>query len=260
MLDEVLDGSGLTYKIEAGHILIIPATEVQEGGKSGKQIKGNVTDKNGEPIIGANIFVKGTTIGTVTDLNGQFSLNVPNNATIQISYIGYLPQEITIGNKRDISLILKEDTKILDEVIVIGYGTTSTRKMASAVTSVKGEKLQDLPFNDMSSTLQGRATGVIVQNQGGEPGSNAKISIRGGNDPVYVIDGVISTAWEFNTLNSVDIESLSVLKDAASLAVYGSRAADGIILVKTKQGSKGKTSITYTFNAEYSQPTVLMEK
>ena len=259
-LDEVLAGSGLTYKIEDGHILIIPMADQQGQIKSDQSIKGVVTDNSGEPIIGANISVKGTTIGTVTDINGQFSLNVPGNASILISYIGYLPQEVRVGNKRDFSFVLKEDTKILDEVVVIGYGTTSTRKMASAVTAVKGEKLQDLPFNDMSSTLQGRATGVIVQNQGGEPGSNSKISIRGGGDPVYVIDGVISTSWEFNTLNPVDIESLSVLKDAASLAVYGSRAADGIILVKTKQGSQGKTSITYTFNAEYSQPTTLIKK
>lgn len=259
-LDEVLAGSGLTYKIEDGHILIIPMTDQQGQIKSDQSIKGVVTDNSGEPIIGANISVKGTTIGTVTDINGQFSLNVPGNASILISYIGYLPQEVRVGNKRDFSFVLKEDTKVLDEVVVIGYGTTSTRKMASAVTAVKGEKLQDLPFNDMSSTLQGRATGVIVQNQGGEPGSNSKISIRGGGDPVYVIDGVISTSWEFNTLNPVDIESLSVLKDAASLAVYGSRAADGIILVKTKQGSQGKTSITYTFNAEYSQPTTLIKK
>lgn len=259
-LDEVLSGSGLTYKIEDGHILIIPMTDQQGQIKSDQSIKGVVTDNSGEPIIGANISVKGSTIGTVTDINGQFSLNVPGNASILVSYIGYLPQEVRVGNKRDFSFVLKEDTKVLDEVVVIGYGTTSTRKMASAVTAVKGEKLQDLPFNDMSSTLQGRATGVIVQNQGGEPGSNSKISIRGGGDPVYVIDGVISTSWEFNTLNPVDIESLSVLKDAASLAVYGSRAADGIILVKTKQGSQGKTSITYTFNAEYSQPTTLIKK
>lgn len=195
-------------------------TDQQGQIKPDQSIKGVVTDNSGEPIIGANISVKGSTIGTVTDINGQFSLNVPGNALILISYIGYFPQEVRVGNKRDFSFVLKEDTKVLDEVVVIGYGTTSTRKMASAVTAVKGEKLQDLPFNDMSSTLQGRATGVIVQNQGGEPGSNAKISIRGGGDPVYVIDGVISTAWEFNTLNSVDIESLSVLKDACITSLY----------------------------------------
>lgn len=260
-LDEVLAGSGLTYKIEDGHILIIPMTDQQGQIKPDQSIKGIVTDDNGEPIIGANISVKGSTIGTVTDINGQFSLNVPGNASILISYIGYLPQEVRVGNNRDFSFVLKEDTKVLDEVVVIGYGTTSSKKMVSAVTAVKGEKLQDLPFPNVASTLQGRASGVIVQNQGGEPGSEPKISIRGGGDPVYVIDGIISTdSWEFKSLNPEDIESISILKDAASLAVYGSRAADGIVLVKTKEGRKGKRSIVYSFNAQYSQPTVIPKK
>lgn len=260
-LDEVLAGSGLTYKIEDGHILIIPMTDQQGQIKPDQSIKGIVTDDNGEPIIGANISVKGSTIGTVTDINGQFSLNVPGNASILISYIGYLPQEVRVGNNRNFSFVLKEDTKVLDEVVVIGYGTTSSKKMVSAVTAVKGEKLQDLPFPNVASTLQGRASGVIVQNQGGEPGSEPKISIRGGGDPVYVIDGIISTdSWEFKSLNPEDIESISILKDAASLAVYGSRAADGIVLVKTKEGRKGKRSIVYSFNAQYSQPTVIPKK
>ena len=132
-LDEVLSGSGLTYKIEDGHILIIPMTDQQGQIKSDQSIKGVVTDNSGEPIIGANISVKGSTIGTVTDINGQFSLNVPGNASILVSYIGYLPQEIRVGNKRDFSFVLKEDTKVLDEVVVIGYGTTSTRKMGSGI-------------------------------------------------------------------------------------------------------------------------------
>ena len=257
VLKEVFENSGIVYNFNEGYIsLSTKSNAVYQT----KKITGLVKDASGEPVIGANIMVKGTTNGSVTDIDGQFSLEVPQNAILVVSYIGYLPQEIVVKNKTAFTISLREDTQALDEVVVIGYGTTSTRKMASSVTAVKGEKLQNLPFNDMSSTLQGRATGVIVQNQGGEPGSNAKISIRGGNDPVYVIDGVISTAWEFNTLNSVDIESLSVLKDAASLAVYGSRAADGIILVKTKQGNKGKTSITYTFNAEFDQPTIMREK
>lgn len=259
VLEDAFVNSEIKYNFNEGYISLRKA---QNGSVNqiGKKVTGTVKDVNGEPIIGANIMVKGSNTGNVTDIDGRFVIEVPEKAILVVSYIGYLPQEIAVGNKSELSILLREDTKMLDEVVVIGYGTTSTRKMASAVTSIKGEKLQNLPFNDMTSTLQGRATGVIVQNQGGEPGSSAKISIRGGGDPVYVIDGVISTAWEFNTLNSVDIESLSVLKDAASLAVYGSRAADGIILVKTKQGTQGKTSITYTFNAEYNQPTKLIKK
>lgn len=263
VLTQVLQNTGYNYQIIDKQILIKDSDKdvmvVPSVTQSNKKITGTILDATGMPIIGATVMVKGTTSGTITDMDGKFSLEVDKNATLVVSYIGFVNQEIKVGKQTNLSITLKEDVEALDEVVVIGYGTTSTRKMASAVTAVKGEKLQDLPFNDMSSTLQGRATGVIVENQGGEPGSNAKISIRGGGDPVYVIDGVISTSWEFNTLNSTDIESLSVLKDAASLAVYGSRAADGIILVKTRQGGKGKTAITYTFNAEYSQPTKLVK-
>lgn len=187
-------------------------------------------------------------------------MEVAPKDVLVISYIGYLDTKVPIAGQKQIHVVLSEDNKMLDEVVVIGYGTTSTRKMASAVTAVKGEKLQDLPFNSVAASLAGRATGVIVQSSGGEPGSAPSISIRGGGAPVYVIDGVISDAWDFNTLNPNDIESLSILKDAASLAVYGSRAANGIVMVKTKQGGKGKTAVNYTFNAEFSQPTKLLKR
>lgn len=224
-------------------------------------IKGNVTDVSSEPIIGASVVVEGTTNGSVTDLDGNFTLsNVPQKGKIVISFIGYQSQTLDLKGQTVLKVVLQEDSKLIDEVVVIGYGTTSTRKMASAVTAVKGEKLQDLPFSSVTASLAGRATGVIVQSTGGEPGSTPSISIRGGGAPIYVIDGVISDAWDFNTLNPNDIESLSILKDAASLAVYGSRAANGIVMVKTKQGGKGKTAVTYTFNAEFSQPTKLLEK
>lgn len=224
-------------------------------------VKGLVVDSSAEPVIGANVLVEGTTNGTITDFEGLFTLqDVPSKANLVISFIGYKTQVIPVDGKKDFKIVLKDDSELIDEVVVIGYGTTSTRKMASSVTAVKGEKLQDLPFNDVVSSLQGRASGVIVQQSGGEPGSVPSISIRGGGAPIYVIDGVISDSWDFNTLNPVDIESMSILKDAASLAVYGSRAANGIIMVKTKQGGKGKIAVTYSFNAEFSQPTMMMEK
>ncbi len=224
-------------------------------------VKGTVVDAGSEPIIGANVLVEGTTNGIITDIDGNFTLkDVPAKGKIKVSFIGYLSQTVEVKGQSVLKIMLQEDTKLIDEVVVIGYGTTSTRKMASAVTAVKGEKLQDLPFNSVTASLAGRATGVIVQSSGGEPGSTPSISIRGAGDPIYVIDGVVSEAWDFNTLNPMDIESISILKDAASLAVYGSRAANGIILVKTRQGGKGKTTVTYTFNAEYSQPTKLLEK
>ena len=224
-------------------------------------LKGRVIDTSSEPVIGANVLVEGTTNGTITDFDGFFTLqDVPKKANIVVSFIGYKTQIITLKGEKELKVILKDDTELIDEVVVIGYGTTSTRKMASSVTAVKGDKLQDLPFDNVAGSLQGRASGVIVQQSGGEPGSVPSISIRGGGAPIYVIDGVISDSWDFNTLNAVDIESMSILKDAASLAVYGSRAANGIVMIKTKQGGKGKIAVTYSFNAEFSQPTMMMDK
>lgn len=259
VLEKALAGTGLTYSFEGDHIIIsVAQAQTPSSGKK-KTVSGTVVDTKGEPIIGATIQEKGTTNGIVTDFDGNFTLTVAEGAMLSVAYLGYQTQELA-AKGTDLKIKLKEDTEVLDEVVVIGYGTTSAKKMVSAVTAVKGEKLQDLPFANVASTLQGRASGVVIKNEGGEPGSNPKVSIRGGGDPLYVIDGVICEAWDFQTLNPNDIESLSVLKDAAALAVYGSRAADGIVMVKTKEGQKGKRSITYTFNAQYSQPTVLPEK
>lgn len=259
ILRKTLQGTGLTFRFEAEHIIIYPAEKPVTGKK--RKVTGTITDNKGEAIIGGTIQVKGTTTGTITDIDGNFTLDAPEGATLAISYIGYKTQEIRINGNSPIKVKLSEDTEMLEEVIVIGYGTTSAKKIVSAVTAIKGEKLQGLPDPNLTSTLQGRAAGVIVQNQGGEPGAEPKISIRGGGKVIYVIDGVISEdGWDFKTLNPNDIESMSILKDAASLAVYGSRAADGIIQIKTKEGRKGKTSIVYTFNAQYSQPTYMPER
>lgn len=257
VLDKALAGSGLSYRIEGNHIVIFQQPKSVTGQK--RTVSGVIVDAAGEPIIGGTVQEKGTTNGTITDFDGKFTLTVPEGALLSISYVGYQTQEITVDGS-DIKVKLREDTEMLDEVVVIGYGTSSAKKMVSAVTAVKGEKLQGLPESNMLSSLQGRASGVVIQNQGGEPGSTPKISIRGGGTPVYVIDGVIASEWDFNTLNADDIESMSILKDAASLAVYGSRAADGIVLVKTKEGKKGKTSINYSFNAQFSQPTILPKR
>ena len=257
VLDKALSGTGLSYRIEGSHIVIFQQEKPATGKK--RTVNGIIVDAAGEPIIGGTVQEKGTSNGTITDFDGKFTLTVPEGAVLTVSYVGYRTQDI-VADASDLKVKLREDTEVLDEVVVIGYGTSSAKKMVSAVTAVKGEKLQGLPDANMISSLQGRASGVVIQNQGGEPGSTPKISIRGGGDPVYVIDGVIASEWDFNTLNADDIESMSILKDAASLAVYGSRAADGIVLVKTKEGKKGKTSISYSFNAQFSQPTIIPER
>lgn len=228
--------------------------------KNTRDIKGVIVDETGEPVIGANVSVEGTTIGTITDIDGNFALSVPENAVLKISYIGYMTEKVSVQGKSIFKIKLKEDTQALDEVIVVGYGTTSTRKMVGAVTAMKTDKIDQLPFSNTASALQGRTPGVIIQQGGAEPGSTPTVSIRGGGTPLYVIDGVVRDAQDFNSLNSSDIEKLSILKDASATAVYGARAGNGIVLVQTKRGKEGQTRIDYTGGIDFSSPTVLPDR
>lgn len=222
-------------------------------------VTGTVTDELGESLIGVSVKVKGTTVGTITDFDGKFSLEAAIGSQLEFSYIGYKTQVITVGNA-PIKLKMKEDSQALDEVIVIGYGTTSTRKMVGAVSSMKTDKIDQLPFSNTASALQGRTPGVIIQQGGAEPGSTPTISIRGGGAPLYVIDGVVRNAQDFNSLNSSDIEKISILKDASATAVYGARAGNGIVLVQTKRGKEGQTKIEYTGGLDFSSPVVLPDR
>ena len=227
--------------------------------QKGNTVTGVITDDTGEPLIGVNVKIKDSTVGTITDFEGKFTLEAPVGSQLEISYIGYKPQIITVGNA-PVKLKMKEDSQALDEVIVVGYGTTSTRKMVGAVTSMKTDKIDQLPFSNTASALQGRTPGVIVQQGGAEPGSTPTISIRGGGTPLYVIDGVVREAQDFNSLNSSDIEKISILKDASATAVYGARAGNGIIMVQTKRGKEGQTKIEYTGGLDFSSPTVLPDR
>lgn len=224
-------------------------------------IKGTIVDVQGEPVIGATIQVKGSTTGTITDIDGNFSLNVSKNSTLQITYIGYITQEIVVRNATKLRITLAEDTKTLDEVVVIGFGTTSVRKNSASVTTVNTKAIKEIPFSDMASALQGRVAGVIVQQGSAEPGQNgASISIRGNGDPLYVIDGFISSEQRFLSLNKTDIKSTTVLKDAASTAVYGMNAGNGVILVTTKEGEAGKLNIDYQANFAFNSPSYPTER
>lgn len=262
-VEQILAGQNVSYRINGKSIIVskkVAAPSNQRVNTSQKErVSGTIVDTNGEPIIGATVTQKGTKNVAITDMNGHYTIDVPAGSLLEVSYIGFSNVQFAAGKHSTVTM--REAAKSLDDVIVIGYGSTSSKKLVESVTAIKGESVQNLPFANVTSALQGRATGVIIQNKGGEPGSVPSISIRGGGDPLYVIDGVIcSDSWEFQTLNPDDIESISILKDASALAIYGSRAADGIVLVKTKEGHKGKTSITYSFNAQFSQPTVLPDK
>ena len=252
-MNQLLAGTDCVVTFSNGHIIIKKQASNTTNQQS-KQVKGTIVDATGMPVIGANVMVKGTTNGTITDMDGNFSLEADNNAILVVSYIGFANQEIKVGNQTNLAITMKEDAEALDEVVVVGYGTTTKRSMIASVSSVNSEELGTLPIANMSKGLAGRAPGLIVKTSGGGINNKAQISIRGGSTPLVVIDGIIRNYDDFIQMPSEDIESLSLLKDASATAVYGSRAADGIIQVTTKKGKEGKPYIEYGFNMSFSQP------
>ncbi|MEI7503886.1 MAG: TonB-dependent receptor, partial [Paludibacter sp.] len=216
-----------------------------------KTVKGIVSEVNGDPIIGANVTIKGTNVGTLTSLDGSFTLSVPTNALLKISYIGYESQEIVIKAKDFLRITLREDSKSLDEVVVIGYGTSTKRDLTSAVSKVDISSVQNVSVASVNEALAGRMAGVQVTSLGGKPGEAVDIVIRGANSitsnssPLYVIDGFVMTDAYINTINPNDIESLEVLKDASATSIYGARGANGVLIITSKKGKVGKPTISY---------------
>ena len=230
------------------------ADAVQNVQQATKKITGTVVDAQG-PVIGASVMEKGTSNGTVTDFDGNFSLNVKPGATIVISFIGYKSQEIAVGNQASFNITLQDDNALLDEVVVVGYGVQKKKLVTGATVEVKGEDITKLNTTQVLGALQSQSPGVSIQANSGQPGDGFKIAIRGAGTngdtkPLYVIDGV--AGGDINNLNPADIERIDVLKDAASCAIYGSAAANGVILVTTKQGKEGKVSIQYDGNVGWS--------
>jgi TonB-linked SusC/RagA family outer membrane protein len=218
-----------------------------------RAVSGKVTDENGGSIAGANVTVKGTTVGVMTDANGKFSLTLPENAkTLVISFVGYLPQEVNIGNSSTISVTLIPDTQSLSEVVVVGYGSQKKSDLTGSISSVKGTDLVRLPSIRSDEALQGRAAGVVVTNNDGAPGGVATIRIRGGNSitggnkPLVVIDGF--QGGDLSSLNPNEVESIEVLKDASATAIYGSKGANGVIIVTTKSGKTGAPIVDYSYS------------
>ena len=241
-------------------MLTLPAYVLAQG-----TVSGTVTSDDGEPLIGANILVRGTATGTVTDVDGRFQLeNLPADAVLVFSYTGYQSQEIAVGNQSVIDVVMDANLSLLEEVVVVGYSEQKKVTVTGAVTALKGEELIQSPAVDMTNSLAGRLPGVFVIQQSGEPGyDGAEVRIRGTNtlgnsEPLIVIDGVPDRAGGFGRLSPQDIESISVLKDA-SAAIYGARAANGVILITTKKGATGKPTVTFDFNQGWSQPTVIPE-
>lgn len=219
------------------------------------EIKGTVSDASGSPLPGVSVVIKNTAKGASTDFDGKFTLsNVQKGETLVFSFVGYTTKEIAINNANYLNVTLNEDTQSLEEVVVIGYGTQKKSVVTGAISSVKAEALENLPVERVEQALQGRVSGVVIAANSGQPGSASTVRVRGittfdtygGNNPLWVIDGVIVSSDGIGYLNQSDIESIEVLKDAASLAIYGARAASGAILVTTKKGKSGKVSVNYT--------------
>lgn len=265
VLAVLFNGRNVHYEINDRHVVITRAGQVGPNAvqQQAKHITGRILDAYNEPVIGANVVVKGTTIGTVTDAEGNFDLDVPEGATLQISYIGYIEQNIPIGNKSVISVILKEDSQALDEVVVVGFGTQKKLNLTGAVTAVTGEDMAKRPVVNTATMLQGQVPGLRVNAATGTPGDEtASFRVRGqgtfsdaGSDPLILVNGVPGS---ITNLDPSVIESVSVLKDAASAAIYGARAANGVILVTTKQGADigdGKAHVAYHGNVGLYNPT-----
>ena len=263
ILDQIFAGTNVKYSVLEKKIIL--STEIVQGiQQEQNKVTGIVKDANGEPVIGANVIVKGQSTGTITDIDGRFVLDTPKDAVLQITYIGYVSQEVKVSGKKELNVVLKEDTETLEEVVVVGYGVQKKANLTGAVSSVKmDEILGDRPVTSVSNVLMGAMPGLQVTGTSGQPGAEMSFNIRGVNSinegaPLVLVDNV---EMDINMLDPNDIESISVLKDAASSAIYGARAAFGVILVTTKKGMKDtRFSINYSNNFSFSKPSNLPHK
>jgi TonB-linked SusC/RagA family outer membrane protein len=267
-LDETFHDTDINYKFQNKYIVLSTQSFVDAAGgifqQSGKRITGTVTDTDGETIIGANIVEKGTMNGVITDIDGHFSLNIAGEeAVLQISYIGYMMQNITVGNQTTLNITLTKDTQVLEEVVVVGYGTQKKINLIGSVAQISSEQLENRPVGLLSHALTGELTGVTIIQRSGKPGdSGGQIRVRGvgsfgaSPDALILIDGIPGT---LNEINPDDIETVSVLKDASSAAIYGARAANGVMLVTTKRGKEGRINVSYNGYVGWERPTEFPE-
>lgn len=264
VLESVLPDKGLIYSVVSEKSIVISEkkNQLKPVAKAGvKQISGIVTDQSRQPVIGVNVVEKGTTNGVVTDLDGKYVIDIPENATLAFSYIGFMNQEIRVGKTPVVNILLHEDTQALDEVVVVGFGSQKKVNLTGSVSSVSAKDLAERPQPNVQNMLQGKVAGMQIVTNSGQPGRDSgAISIRGKGSfgasasPLVLVDGVVG---ELSALAPDDIESISVLKDASSASIYGARAANGVILVTTKKGQSGKAQVTYSFNYGWQQATKL---
>lgn len=268
VLNKIFTGTDVGYKIVGKNVTLIKNVDLSASNliaqQSRKQITGTVTDERGEPIIGANVMEKGTTNGVITNIEGEFSLSVSENVILLISYVGFINQEVHVKNQSSLQVVLKEDTQALDEVVVVGYGTQKKINLTGAVETIKAEQITSKPVTSVAQALTGEAAGVTVIQRSSKPGAyDESIRIRGVGtwgdaSPLTLVDGI---EMSLTKVNPSDIESISVLKDAASASIYGSRAGNGVIIVTTKKGGQdGKPIINFSTNWGVQSITRIMDK
>lgn len=256
VMEALLEGTKCTFTFQNNHIII--TKQNQPAAESNIiTVTGVVVDEAKEPMVGVSVVIKGTTSGVITDINGKFSLETIANSTLQISFLGYITQEIAVKESINLTIVLKENSQTLDEVVVVGYGTQKKINLTGSVAAISSKQLQDRAQTDVLKAAQGKVPGVTIISR---PGQTPSINFRGrGNlgssEPLYVIDGVISSPFVFSNLDPNSIDAISFLKDAASSSIYGSRAAYGVVLVTTKGGGAGKLNISYNGLIGISNPT-----
>ncbi|HRQ52104.1 MAG TPA: TonB-dependent receptor plug domain-containing protein, partial [Agriterribacter sp.] len=254
-------GNTLAYKILNNYMVVISPSQADL--VSQIDVRGRVTDEAGEPLQGTSVKVKGQSVGVTTEADGSFSIAVDAKAVLEISMVGYETIEIPVNGRNQLdNIVLKIAASGLDEVIVVGYGTQKKASVTGAIATMKADEVKDIPVPNLSSALAGRLSGVYVNQSSGAPGYAPAIRVRSvntwkstGNDPLYVIDGIISDKRLFDAMDYNEVENITVLKDAASGAIYGARAANGVILVTTKKGASGKFQLNYSYSYSFDNPS-----
>lgn len=256
-LNVLFKDTDIAYELSNGKVFL---TAKATKSAPTRKYQGIVADSNGETIIGASVSIKGTTNATMTDIDGAFTLSATVGSELIVSYIGYLEKSTKLGETTSLDIVLKEDTKLLDEVVVVGYGVQKKRDVTTSISSIRSKDLEGQPVTSMAEAMVGKMTGVQVTQGSGAPGGGLQIKVRGtgtitaGTSPLYVVDGVPLAEEQLNTFNMNDVESIEVLKDASSAAIYGSRGSNGVVMITTKKGAEGRPKVSY--NGYYGWQTV----
>jgi TonB-dependent SusC/RagA subfamily outer membrane receptor len=253
-LDKLFSGTGLSFKKLDNNLIAIRSGDIDEADVI---VSGRITSPTGDPLTGVSVNIKGTNIGTTTNANGEYSISVPDNATLVFSSVGFVNQEIAVAGKPSINVILQASTRVMDEVVVIGYGTASKRDLTGSITKVAGKDVADKPNTNPVTALQGKVAGVYIVNSG-KPGEAPDVRIRGTNSingykPLYVVDGIFND--DISYVNPSDIESIEILKDPSSLAIFGLRGANGVIVISTKRAKAGQVAVNFSSSVGFRKVT-----